>query len=389
MKINSLHRISILLLLLSECTLFQSFYSQNAFHFNGYLKSLQLITIPGNADTLSTSNLIHNRLNLKIDINTALSFRLEVRNRIFLGDQLKRNPGFGNSIDQDDDYINLSKLWINKSTLVIHSIIDRMQIQYSTNNWDIRLGRQRINWGIHNYWNPNDLFNTYNFLDFDFEERPGSDAIRIQHFSSDGSGLELAFKPGKNSDTHTAGLLYKFNKSAYDFQLLGGIYKTDLVLGGGWAGGISNTGWKSEFSYFIPFKDKLNSKQVFVFTSMIDQTFAGDWYVSLSGLYQSREEDLNFLTNSINGTPLSAKNLFPSTFSFLTSISKSFSGLTTINVSLLYATNRTILIAYPTISWNAADNLQIDLTGQSYFSKITSAYGSIAHAIYLRARWSF
>lgn len=383
-------RFILLLIILIEteiCTLV--FSQESLIQFSGYIKSLQSVVIPGNADTISSSNLIHNRMNLRMNFKSQLSFRLEIRNRIFFGDQLRQIPDFGNLINVDAGYLNLSKLWLNNPSIVVHSIIDRMQLQYSTDKLNIRLGRQRINWGIHNFWNPNDLFNTFNFLDFDFEERPGSDAIRLQYFTARGSNWEAAFKPGKKSDTHTAGLLYKFNSSGYDFQMLGGIYNTDLVLGGGWAGGINKTGWKCEFSYFIPYKNQTQSKQIFVFTSMVDQTFTGAWYVSLAALIQTAEGTSNPLINSFSGLELSAKNLFPSKFSFLGGVSKSFSNLVSVNLSILYATNNNILIVLPTFNWNAADNLQIDLTGQSFFSKTNTAYGSLAHSVYLRAKWSF
>lgn len=35
-------------------------------------------------------------------------------------------------------------------------------------------------------WNPNDWFNTYNYFDFDYEERPGTDAIRVRVYFKDG-----------------------------------------------------------------------------------------------------------------------------------------------------------------------------------------------------------
>jgi hypothetical protein len=362
---------------------------ESSFHFSGYIKSLQSVIIPGIGDTISSSSLIHNRMNFKMTFNPQLIFRLELRNRVFFGDQLKQNPGFGTLIDQYNGIWNLSKLWLSNSSLVIHSVIDRMQLQYANDKFDIRLGRQRINWGIHNFWNPNDLFNTFNFLDFDYEERPGSDAIRLQYYTNSGDTWEAAYKPGKQSDTHTAGLLYKFNKGGYDFQILSGLFNKDLVIGGGWAGGINETGWKGEFSYFFPYKNQSESKKILVFTTMVDQTFAGDWYVSLAALIQSYEATSMPLTNSITGLELSAKNLFPSKFSLLGGVSKSFSNLLSINLSALYATNNNILILLPTFNWYASDNLQIDLTVQSYFSKITTAYGCLAHSAYLRVKWSY
>ena len=61
-------------------------------------------------------------------------------------------------------------------------------------------------------WNPNDIFNTYNLLDFDYEERPGSDAIRIQYYLGDFSKIEVAAKKGSSKDDHIVAAMYKFNK---------------------------------------------------------------------------------------------------------------------------------------------------------------------------------
>ena len=152
-----------------------------------------------------------------------------------------------------------------KNQFVAHSVIDRMLIQYSDEKWDITIGRQRINWGINNIWNPNDIFNAYNFLDFDYEERPGNDAVRIQRNLKNSSALELAYKSGKNKDKHTAAFLYKLNKWKYDFQFLSGIYQTDYVLGGGWAGNIKEAGFKGEMSYFIPIKKHIRDIRDFQF----------------------------------------------------------------------------------------------------------------------------
>ena len=149
---------------------------------------------------LAVSDLIHNRLNFLFNISRKLSARLEFRNRIFYGSQVEQIPGFGELINLYPGYLKLSKLWVNEKNLVAQSVIDRMLVQYSTITWNVIIGRQRVNWGMNNVWNPNDIFNAYNFLDFDYQERPGNDAIRIQHFLKDNSTLEFAWKPGQEKD---------------------------------------------------------------------------------------------------------------------------------------------------------------------------------------------
>jgi len=186
------------------------------FEMRGYIKDLQAINFVDRVDSLTSVNLLHNRFNFKFNISKKTSARLEIRNRIFYGDQLKQMPGFGNSINRYNGLLNLSKLWVNEKTIVVHSVIDRVLLQYSGSKWDIKAGRQRINWGINTIWNPNDIFNAYNFLDFDYEERPGNDAIRIQHCFANNTTLEIAYKPGKYADENIAAILYKFNQKKYE-----------------------------------------------------------------------------------------------------------------------------------------------------------------------------
>lgn len=203
------------------------------FSFHGYIKELQSTTFIQKIDSNSSMSLLHNRLNFKFTATPKISGRLEIRNRIFYGEQVKLNPNFAKSINQYNGLATLNHLWVNEKSIVAHSVIDRLLLQYTDAKWDIVIGRQSINWGITNIWNPNDIFNAYNFLDFDYEERPGNDAIRIQRNLNNSSSIELAYKPGKYKDEHTASFLYKFNKWKYDFQFLGGLCQTDYVIGGG------------------------------------------------------------------------------------------------------------------------------------------------------------
>ena len=68
----------------------------------------------------------------------------------------------------------------------------------SDEKWELTLGRQRINWGVNLAFNPNDLFNAYSLIDFDYQERPGSDAIRFQYFTNELSSFETAVQFGKS-----------------------------------------------------------------------------------------------------------------------------------------------------------------------------------------------
>jgi len=166
---------------------------------SGYHKSLNGLF--GFEDFLNGGKIIlsdaflHNRLNFRWFPNDHWTLRAELRNRFFYG-ELSRSNLFGNfkeSLKQGNDVLNLQL--INAGDQVIfHSIFDRLYFEYTKDKLEIRLGRQRINWGINTVWNPHDIFNAFSFTDFDYEERPGSDALRIKYYTGFASSLEVAVK---------------------------------------------------------------------------------------------------------------------------------------------------------------------------------------------------
>lgn len=356
---------------------------------HGYIRDMQNSYFIDNIDSLSSSNLIHNRLNFKFTLSPKLTGRLEIRNRIFYGDQVKQIPEFGKYINQYEGFINLSKLWVSEYSLVIHSVVDRFQLQYAGEKWDIKIGRQRINWGINNIWNPNDIFNAYNFLDFDYEERRGNDAIRIQHFFKNNTAAELAFKPGRNKDESTGALLYKFNRWKYDFQFLTGICQSDLVIGTGWAGNIIDAGFKGEASYFHPKNNPVDTTGIWCLSIMSDMTFKNNWYVSLAVLYNSNPNNILGAYGGLYNSNLSAKSLFPYRYNFYAGIIKTITPITSINFSFIYATEKNTIIVFPSFAWNVASNFDLDFTTQSYFAESKKSYQTLGNAFFIRGRWSF
>ena len=76
--------------------------------FKGYLKDMLGFGFSGNFDSSTWVNLVHNRINTKVNMGTKLTARLEVRNRIFWGTQVSETPGFAESIDYYPGYFDLS-----------------------------------------------------------------------------------------------------------------------------------------------------------------------------------------------------------------------------------------------------------------------------------------
>ena len=114
--------------------------------------------------------------------------------------------------------VDMSWNIFDKQSFLFNTTIDRLWLDLHYNKFQVTIGRQRINWGQTFVWNPNDIFNAYSFFDFDYVERPGSDAVRLQYFPSSSSAAELAVKVDDENDITAAGL-YRFNRWGYDIPV--------------------------------------------------------------------------------------------------------------------------------------------------------------------------
>ncbi|MCB0374686.1 MAG: hypothetical protein KDD04_02080, partial [Sinomicrobium sp.] len=205
---------------------------------SGYIKNLHGFSFIDRLEQLQWTTLLHNRLNFKYMPSGEVNIRLAIRNRVFYGDNVKNVPGFSDAMAQDNGLATLSWNIIDGDGFLFNTTIDRALVSYTKGSWDITLGRQRVNWGVNLIWNPNDIFNTYNFLDFDYEERPGSDALRVQYQWGAFSKIELAAKKGSRKEDYIVAAMYKFNTWSYDIQFITGLYQKDWIIGAGWAGNL-------------------------------------------------------------------------------------------------------------------------------------------------------
>lgn len=358
------------------------------FTVKGYMEDLQTVTFVDDPDSIVSGNILHNRLNLRLDLGSRWYTRLEIRNRLFYGEALRTTPGFSALLGKDAGYLQLSKIWLDRKSILIHSIVDRAFIAYSSPKTDVRIGRQRINWGITNFWNPNDLFNAYNFLDYDYVERPGSDALRIQYFANSFTTLEAAWKPGKKADEQVTAVLYKTNKFKYDLQLLGGLYYNDLVLGTGWAGNILDAGFKGEITWFYSLKQDVLHRNNFSISAMLDYSFEKGYYCS-AGLLYVTETSYALAGNTTDIQDFSAKRLMPFHMTYSLSVSKEFSPVLSASLTPVYAPHDNNLILLPSLTYSLSGNSDFTLGAQSFYSSAWEPFQVRGNLVFGRLKINF
>lgn len=357
--------------------------------FKGYIKDMQVLTIASPAP-VTTYNFIHNRLNLKYYPSAAISAALEVRNRIYFGSGINQFPDFADFVALDNGYFDLSALVIKEKSMLAVAQIDRFWVDWYKGDWQVRVGRQRINWGKTLVWNPNDLFNSFNFADFDYEEQPGSDALKVTYYPTGMSSVEAAVKPGKNNHETVAAGLWRFNRNNYDLQVLAGVYQTDLAIGLGWAGNIKNAGFKGEATWFQP-KRAVDEKPVLSAAITVDYSFEKPIYIQGGILYNQHHDTDSMGMGSLQffrGQELSPKNLMPSDWSFIGQINGNITPLFQASFAAIQTISPAFTFIMPSLSYSVFDNLDVTLLDQSVFL-FTSAKPNNIHTLYLRLKWSF
>lgn len=372
-------------------------FPQAKLSVNGYVKELGMYYKPVNSISLNTGDSlnylflsqIHNRLNFKWYASDKLTFALEARNRIFFGQMIREFPDYKDMINNDIGYFNLGTIVASGNSCFMHSAIDRGWIDYTFDKWQIRAGRQRINWGVNLVWNPNDIFNTFSYFEFDYEERPGTDGIKIQYYTSVTSSAQLVYKIGRTGDETAIAGMYRFLKSSTDFQVLGGRAGKDYVLGGGWAGDIKGGGFRGELSYFLPRSKTNGSEEAFVASVSGDYTLKNSLFLHSAILFNSNGETGKAGGRSFFDQNLSAKMLSMGMFNLFGQASYPFTPLFSGNFSGMLNPLDGSSFFGPALTYSLGDNLEIMVNSQLFFGQEGTEYGDYGKAIYGRLKWTF
>jgi hypothetical protein len=314
-----------------------------------------------------------------------------MRNRIVYGDYVKTIPDYADMIAADNGYLNFltNNLYSNNS-VVINTSFDRLFFEYNIENITATIGRQRINWGQSFVWNPNDIFNAYSFFDFDYEERPGSDAIRLQYYPTYTSTAEAAVKIDKDNQL-TAAAMYRFNAKGYDIQLLSGVLdSTDFVLGGGWTGSIRNVGFTGELSYFHPQQNFPDSLGVMLTTVGFSYIFSNSLAINVEAIYNGYFSKLKLAGfTDLFFVPMSVKTISFSEFTWFAQASYPIHPLLNASVAVMYFPSLgNGYFVMPTFTYSAGQNTEVSILGQRFAGEFGSEAESL-NMLFLRFRLSF
>ena len=337
--------------------------------FDGYLSGMQNFQFAEIDKDWLIDNQFHNRLNFNYYANENLTFSAQFRNRLMYGDNVRMNPNYAELFETDLGFFDLSTNIATGNTYVLNSQLDRVYMNFEKNKLSLRIGRQRINWGRTFAWNPNDIFNAYSFFDFDYVERAGSDAIRLQYYTSNVSNIDLAVK--LDNDTNiTAAALFHFNKWNYDWQILGGIYnQNDVVVGAGWAGNIKSLSFRGEMSYFRDKDNFADTTGIFVSSLSFDYMLSNELMLQAEILYSKKDNNNTAsIMEQFAGT-VTAKNLSISEWNVFVSMQYPITPLLSASLSGMYFFDQKGIFLGPSIDYSVKENLDFSFVTQFFTLK--------------------
>lgn len=360
------------------------------FTAKGHLQYLENVWLVPDSKEWKTMGQINNRLDFGW-YKGGFSANLGGRNILNYGQMVyDYYPYLGDAAAIDYGLMDLTFVWASDSSYYFITSIDRANINFTHNNFEVIAGRQRINWGINMVWNPNDIFNTFNYFDFDYVERPGCDALSVQYYTGMTSSVQLAWKIDSDNKSTIAGM-YRFNKWNYDIQLLGGVMRDDIVLGTGWSGQIKGAGFTGEFSYFHPMDNFSDTNSVLIGSLGANYTFPSSFYLHGSVIYNSDGTTGNAYWGNVflPGREMSAKTLTPARMELFGEMAYQIS-------PLIRGTIAGILNPYdgsaffgPSVDISLTDNIGLLLLGQLFFGDEQTEYGDYGQLFYGRLKWSF
>jgi len=356
--------------------------------FFGYINDMPSgIWLNQPTSTFYWQNILHNRMNFGWQINKNFRFDASARTRLLTGSSQMLDA---NQINADKGVVDMSWNVFGGENAILNMSLDRLNFTFEKNKISLTLGRQRINWGQNFVWNPNDIFNTYSFFDFDYPERAGCDALRAIYYHSAVSSSEFAVSLSHKNEI-TAAAMHRWNWKNFDFQVIGGVINAggtkfsqnnyadsvsylpaDLVIGGAWSGDIKGISCRGEFSYFHSLEKHSDweAKNTFTASVGLDYTFSNSLFLQTEALYNTINDENVLLGNGIIGIysqPLSAKNLSFAKWNIFTQATYPFSPRLNGSVSSIYYPDRKGGYAGFSIDYSLIQNLNLALFMQTFY----------------------
>jgi hypothetical protein len=399
----------VILLVFSTVSCTSVFGQLSTLNFGGYAKNLTTYTdgqiewFPINIGQWQNATQL--RLNLFMYSEHNITTSIQTRSLLVHQENyqlLKRFQGEFNT--EGSYYFDLRYNWLEENNIMGSSEIDRLYLDWMVNDWEVVFGRQRITWGTCLVWNPTDLFNPFDILDFDYEERPGADALQVQYYTGPLSQFNIAISPGRTRYDVVYAARYVTNEWNYDFNFIAGWQLNSLRLATSWAGEIYDGGFRGEILYTDPnieyttidinlnsqtiaYRSEKNNDSYWTFVLSYDYTFENSFYIHTEYIYNGLGSTENAGSRRLD--IIHTGELIPARQSIFQEFAYQFTPLLRGDFFIIYNPNDKSWLAAPSLYYSVATNWDIYVLAFPSGGNPGTEYGGFPDQYFTRVEFSF
>jgi hypothetical protein len=365
-------------------------FPQYEFEFSGYAVELPIYQISNNeiAKFLNFNKeqfLNLTRLRLRPTFHLWTDARIAAEYEI--ASLFYNSTGLLNILSNENNrqFFNWNWNLVKENKLSVNHFIDRLYFRQGFDFGNIILGRQRIAWGTGRIWNPTDLFNPINPAAFYKTEKDGADAATATLYLGNFTDMEVVYNPKKKFKAANYGFRFRTNLFEYDFAVVGAYFDKRVIIGGDFAGNFFEAGLRGEgiisadrndlSSNFIKFILGMDYQFTSKLYGLVEYQYNGEGFTN-KNKYQ--------LLRLLNGEILNlSKN-----YIFLQSTYQ-LHPLVTTSVSLNCNLNDGSGFAAVSASYNALENLYINLGAQITYGSQFDEYWYYPSSLYVSGEFYF
>ncbi|MBD3419080.1 MAG: hypothetical protein GF398_03070 [Chitinivibrionales bacterium] len=333
---------------------------------------------------------LHNRLEGAWYATDRLTLHAGWRNRLVYGEQVEEVPGYQERLTGRRGMIDLTAKLAEGASYTAYTQLDRIYADVFVRDWQVRIGRQRVNWGINLVWAPHDIFYAAQYVDFDYPEGAGIDAVSLRYYPAATSSVEAVVEGARDADSISAAILGKVNVSKYDIQVLAGFVDGDLAAGAGISGAIGGAAVRGAATILHPRRSLEDTQTTVIAALSSDYTWPNGFYLHGSALVNSDGEwgkpGRQF---PLRAGDVSVRNLTPSLLTLFAQVSHPLTPLLGVDIAAMTNPADGSVLVYPSINYSLHQHLDVALIGLLFFGERGALFGVAHKQIYARAAYHF
>ncbi len=218
--------------------------------FSGYFKSLLVrsntVAPAGERYVVDLNRL---RLQWEGTIAERATFDLQLDNELLVGDYVRTAQFAAEEAAASQQYWDLAGRSIDGGDARGRHRVHRASVSLAVGATDLRLGRQRIAWGTGRFWSPLDILNPIMPASLERQERPGVDALLVEHRPGALRRLSLVQAPRHDGADSSRAMAWHDNFSGTDYTIVVGRFGRERVAGMSLATQLAGAGLHAELTH--------------------------------------------------------------------------------------------------------------------------------------------